>query len=71
MVKIFLVSALGGLIGIMGGLALKLLLPSGLFLGVGIICSVVLFTDIVMSVGNIIRDRRRRKESVNRESQGK
>lgn len=69
--KGFFTCVLGGLIGIMGGLALKLLLPSGLFLGVGIICSVVLFTDIVMSVGDIIRDRRRRKESVNRESQGK
>ena len=71
MVKIFLVSVLGGLIGIMGGLALKLVLPGWLFLGVGIICSVVLFTDIVMSVGDIIRDRRKRKEEVNRESQGK
>ena len=68
--KIFLLSLLGGAMGA-AAITLKLLLPSGLFLGVGIICSVVLFTDIVMSAGDIIRDRRKWKEDMNRESQGK
>lgn len=71
MVKIFLVSVLGGLIGIMGGLALKLMLPGWLFLGVGTICSVVLLIDIVLCAGSILMERRRRKEGRNRESQGK
>lgn len=69
--KDFLLSLIGGAVGAAAAITLRMLLPSGLFLGVGIICSVVLFTDIVMSVGNIIRDRRKRKEDVNRESQGK
>ena len=69
--KDFLRTMLGGAVGAAAAITLRALVPSGLFLDVGIICSVVLFTDIVMSAGDIIRDRRKRKEDVNRESQGK
>lgn len=60
---------LGGLIGAVGGLVLNMLLPDWLLVGIGMVCSTVLLIEFGMWVGSMIRERR--KERVNRESQGK
>lgn len=60
--KNFLLALFGGLIGSAAAMALRVLLPWWMYLGIGVVCCVAILIEIVALGFCIVRNERRMKE---------